>query len=401
MDTSKMLLFPEFSTDKIFDLFVKSEEIKKTSEDLYASMDQVIIRALIVETASQYDIGIVTDVYEIFGGYVNRSFGIYTDKNGEKKEYFVRLYKKGVTEKEIQFEHALISFVKENGLAMAAGIYRTRDGKSYLKKTVGAGEAAIDRYLAVYEFLPGEDKYTWIDNALNDEEYASAAEVLAIFHNASRNFDPSGLERIEPKIMELMPALIDKFKEYAGTDWNDKFTEYYLKNLDSILEEIDSIKIPAADLAKMPLNPIHCDFHPGNLKYEDNKAVGIFDFDWSKIDLRLFDLGLGLAYCCSSWKDEQDGTLLLDQSAVFLRAYQNKLKELGGLEPLNEVEKRHLPTLLAAGNMYLIFWALRDYYGNLGRLNVFEYLTYLQHQVKLMNWIRKNRETILEMAKTI
>lgn len=401
MDTSKMLEFNELNANKLFDLLVQSEEAKKVSENLFATMDQALIRSLIVEVVLQYDIGTVTDVYEIFGGYVNRSFGVYTVKNGEKREYFIRLYKKGVTEKEIQFEHSLIDFVKDNGLAMAAGIYRTREGQSFLKKTVGNGNNSEDRYFAIYEFLPGEDKYTWVDNALNDEEYASAAEVMAIFHNASRKFDPKGLERVEPKIMELIPTLKETFKGYADTDWNDKFTAYFHKNFDSIMDVIDRTKVPAEELAQMPLNPIHCDFHPGNLKYRNYEAVGIFDFDWSKIDLRLFDIGLGLVYCCSSWIDEQDGTLRLDQSAVFLKAYQDKLKELGGLAPLNDEEKRHLPTLLAAGNMYLVFWALRDYYSNLGQLNVYEYLTYLQHQIKLMNWIENHREDILAIANRI
>lgn len=401
MDTSKMLKFKELNADKLFDLLVQSEGVKRSSETLSVTIDQALVRSLIIEVLSQYDLGAVTEVYEIFGGYVNRSFGIYTDRNGEKGEYFVRMYKKGVSEKEIRFEHALLDFVKEDGMAMAAGIYRTKDGNSYLKKTIGRGENAEDRYFAVYEFLPGEDKYTWIENVLNDAEYASAAEVLAIFHNAARNFDPKGLERVELKIMELIPTLKDIFKGYADTDWNDKFTEYFHKNFDSIMEVIDRTKVPAGDYAQMPQNPIHCDFHPGNLKYRGNEAVGIFDFDWSKIDLRLFDIGLGLVYCCSSWVDEQDGTLKLDQCEVFLKAYQNKLKEVEELAPLNDTEKKYLPELLAAGNLYLVFWALRDYYSNLGQLNVYEYLTYLQHQVKLMNWIESNKDKIVAMANRI
>lgn len=398
MDTSKMQHFPKFNADELFNLLAVAEKNKTTSEELYAAIDQAAVRELITETMSQYDLGTVTEVYEIFGGYVNRSFGVYTDKTGE---YLVRLYKKGVTEKEIQFEHSLLEFIKKNGMAMSAGIFRTKDGMSFVKKRVGSGDNAMDRYLAVYEYLHGEDKYTWIENELNDEEYASSAEVMASFHNTSADFNPQGLERAEPKIMELMPTLTAKFKEYAETEWDDKFTQYFHKNLNAILEEIDKISISADDLSKMPMNPIHCDFHPGNLKYRDNKAVGIFDFDWSKIDLRLFDIGLGLVYCCSSWVGELDGTLGIHKCTVFLKAYQNKLKELGGLSPFNELEKQHLPTLLAAGNMYLIFWALRDYYGNLGQMNVFEYLTYLQHQVKLMRWIRNNWEQILEMAKAI
>lgn len=401
MDTSKMQHFPELDSDKIYQLYVKSEEMKKNAESYYSAMDQAFIRSLILEAMSNYDLGTVTDVYEIFGGYVNRSFGVYTEKDGLRKDYMVRLYKKGVTEKEIKFEHSLLDFCKKNGMSMVAGIYRTRDGKSFLRKILRSGGQEQERYLAVYEYLQGEDKYTWLENELSFEEFASSAEVLATFHNSSRDFDPQGLERAEPKIMELMPSLKDTFRGYAGTAWDDKFTQYFMRNFDAILEEIDLITIPAGDLVKLPNNPIHCDFHPGNMKYQDEKAIGIFDFDWSKIDLRIFDLGLGLAYCCSSWKDELDGTLGLDKSTVFLKAYQKKLIELGGLAPLNDLEKQYLPTLLAAGNMYLIFWALRDYYSNLGQMNVYEYLAYLQHQVKLMHWIRNNWDAVSEMCKTI
>jgi homoserine kinase type II len=396
-----MLQFKELNPDNLFDMLARSEELKKNSETILATMDQALIRSLITEVVSLYEIGTVIDVYEIFGGYVNRSFGVYTNHNGQTEEYFIRMYKKGVTDKEIQFEHSLIDFIKENGLQMAAGIHRSKEGKSYIKRRVGTGAGAEERYFAVYEYLQGEDKYTWINNIMNDKEYESAAQVLASFHNAARKFEPNGLERVEPKIIELIPTLKDTFKGYAETAWQDKFTEYFHKNLASILEVIDRTRIPAEEYAKMPMNPIHCDFHPGNMKYQNNVATGIFDFDWSKIDLRLFDIGLGLVYCCSCWVDELDGTLMLEQCKIFLQAYQNKLKELGELEPLNETEKKYLPTLLTAGNMYLVFWALRDYYSNLGDLNVYEYLNYLQHLVKLMNWIENHNAEIMAIANEL
>lgn len=98
--------------------------------------------------------------------------------------------------------------------------------------------------------------------------------------------------------------------------------------------------------------------------------------------------------------DELDGVLHLDRCEVFLQAYQKKLRELGGLPPLNETEKRYLPEMLNAGNIYLIFWCLRSYYADLS-LNVYEYLAYLQHQVKCMNWVEQHRQEILDMVEAI
>lgn len=347
----------------------------------------------IIEVFKSYELGTVTEVKEIFGGWVNRSFGVYAEKHGTKSQYLVRRYKEGVKEEGILFEHALIEFSIANGLELAASIKLTKDGKSLVQIN--------DLCFAVYDFLPGEDKYTWIDNQWNDAECASAAEVLAAFHNAARNFDSQGLARAEPRIMELLPTLPEIFAQYARTECpNNRFHDYYLKNFDKIIEVIKKTRIAPEDLGQMLINPIHGDFHAGNLKYADNQVVGIFDFDWAKLDLRLFDLGLGLVYCCSSWTEENFGGLSLAKMEVFLKAYQNKLQQSGGLAPLNETEKKYLPELLSAGNLYLLYWDLKAYYGDMS-LDVLEYLTYLQHQVKQMHWIEEYRPEILAIVQRI
>lgn len=400
MDISKMRHLEELSVDHTFNLFTQSEELKNIAANFFMAMETALIRTQIIDVLGSYDLGTVTSVYEIFGGYVNRSFGILTEKDGEKYEYFVRKYKYGITETEILFEHSMIDYSIAHGLDIAAGLLRTKDGSTFVKKVEGANEKTADSYFAVYQFLQGEDLYTWDNPTLNDEEYASAAEVLATFHNAARDFDPQGLERVEPKIMEFLPTLTEKFKALAQTEINTKFHNYYKSNLDSILEVIESSQIAEDVLEKMPFTPCHNDFHPGNLKYVDNKVVGIFDFDWSKIDRRLFDVTLALAYCCSSWQDEKDGMLLLDKCAIFLKSYQQKLVELKGLEPLNVVEIEYLPTMIAAANMYLINWDVTAYYAGTD-LNEYEYMAYLQHNVRLMKWIENHKAEIAEMANSI
>lgn len=400
MNTSKMRHLEELSVNQTFSMFAQSEELKKIAANFFESMESVLIRNQIVDALQDYDLGTVTAVYEIFGGYVNRSFGIYTEKDGKKYEYFVRKYKYGITETEIVFEHSMIDYSKEHGLDIAAGLIRTKDGSTFVKKNEGANGDSTDIYFAVYEFLKGDDLYTWDTPNLNDEEYASAAGVLATFHNAAKDFDPQGLERVEPKIMEFLPTLPEKYMALAKKDIDTKFHTYYKSKLASILNVIESSQIPDHVLEKMPYTPCHNDFHAGNLKYVDSKVVGIFDFDWSKIDRRLFDVTLALAYCCSSWQDEKDGVLLLDKCSIFLKAYQRKLVELGGLEPLNKVELEYLPMMIAAANIYLINWDVTAYYAGTN-LNEYEYIAYLQHNVRLMNWIEEHKAEIAEVAKSL
>jgi Putative homoserine kinase type II (protein kinase fold) len=400
MNTSKMKHLEELNVGQTFSLFTQSEELKKIAANFFESMEMTLIRSQIIDVLQSYDLGTVTDVYEIFGGYVNRSFGVLTEKNGIKNEYFVRKYKYGITENEILFEHSMIDYSIEHGLDIAADIIRAKDGTSFVKKTEGKDGMITDIYFAVYQYLSGDDLYTWDNPNLSDAEYSSAAEVMATFHNAARDFNPQGLERVEPKIMEFLPTLPEPYKAFAQKDLDTKFHQYYRSNLEGILEVIGTSQIPEEFLAKMPYTSCHNDFHPGNLKYVDGKVVGIFDFDWSKIDRRLFDVCLGLAYCCSSWQDEQDGVLRLDKCEIFLKSYQKKLKELKGLEPLNEVELEYLPTMVAAANIYLINWDVTAYYAGTN-LNEYEYMAYLQHNVRLMKWIENHKAEISKLAKSL
>jgi len=394
MDTSKMKLFEALTLEKNFTALSEVKEIREMANNIFDILETNLIRSQIVDVLADYDLGTVVDVYEIFGGYVNRSFGVYVEKDGQRNEYFIRKYKKAITEKEIRFEHSLINFAIANGLEIAAKVIPARNGETFVKKPEGDSY----NFFAVYEYLKGEDKYTWDAPYLNDEEFRSMGETLAMVHNSTRNFDPQGLQRVEPPILEFLPTLEAVYREYAKRDIKTKYHDYFLENLEEIFRVINLNVIPPEAEAKMPKNPCHCDYHPGNVKFLDNKAVGIFDFDWSKIDLRLFDVCFGLVYTCSDWSDMDDGTLRLDKCAIFLKGYQDKLRELGGLEPLNEVEIEYFPIMTAAANVYLINWCVADYY-NKPDLNVYEYLAYLQHNVRLMKWIEQHKADILAMVK--
>jgi homoserine kinase type II len=88
----------------------------------------------------------------------------------------------------------------------------------------------------------------------------------------------------------------------------------------------------------------------------------------------------------------------LDRAAAFLRAYQTALEHSGGLKPLDAVEIKYLPDMAAAGNIYVMEWALRDFYGR--EVDPVEYLGYLQHHICLMRWY-EDRANRLKLEKMI
>lgn len=153
MNISKMRHLEEQNINQTFALFTQSEELKTIAANFFESLETALIRHQIVEALKDYDLGAVIDVYEIFGGYGNRSFGIITEKDGVKQEYFVRKYKYGITEKEILFEHSMINYSIVHGLHIAAKLYSTKDGITFVKKTEGANGKTTDIYFAVYQFL--------------------------------------------------------------------------------------------------------------------------------------------------------------------------------------------------------------------------------------------------------
>jgi homoserine kinase type II len=90
MDTSQMLKLTELNTDQLFRLFAQSEKLMSIAEEFKSTMDLALARNQIADAFKFYDLGEVKEVYQIFGGYVNTSFGVYTEKDGKQHEYFVR-----------------------------------------------------------------------------------------------------------------------------------------------------------------------------------------------------------------------------------------------------------------------------------------------------------------------
>ena len=135
-----------------------------------------------------------------------------------------------------------------------------------------------------------------------------------------------------------------------------------MEHREDILNTVDGILISEPYLSKLPQLPIHCDYHQGNLKYQNSHVIGVFDFDWSKIDLRLFDLALALVYFSACWDGQAAGSLNLDKYKLFLQTYNVTCALTASPGPLSELEKQYLPSLLAAGNLFVLHWTIVDFY---------------------------------------
>ncbi|MDR2442308.1 MAG: phosphotransferase [Deltaproteobacteria bacterium] len=409
MDTSKMLHFPATNSAKANEHYIQSSKLYKLAKANYEAADGDFIRAQIKEVVEKnYDLGEVLEVYEIFGGYVNRSFGVICCKDGQNEDYFVRKYKAKFNSEanpdDILYEHNLINFCLENGLKEAARVHQSKNGTTMVS-LIDQDENGKDlkRYFAVYDYLAGEDKWTWVNNENSPTEFKNLGALQARFHLYGRDFKPGKLAKAEPKIEFLLPSFIDLFSSLAARDVPDSiFHKSFNSKLPSIIETIKKNFIPAEAYEKMPQTPIHSDLHAGNVKWVGENCTGIFDFDWSKIEVRLFDVAFALIYCCSSWRPETDGILRLDDCRYFLEGYNNQLRELKGLEPFNETEKKYFPMMMAAGCQYLINWCTTLYfYEDPTLVNDYEALYYLLHITRLMDWIEAHKSDLSKVVANI
>ena len=341
-----------------------------------------------------YDLGDLSNAEELLGGTVNRSFAVSAKRKGHCIKYFIRQYNPAIAENEIRFEHALISHIKKNGFDLAAGVIPSKTGATYIKQE-GALNGRIHMDLwAVYEFIEGECRYAWFDTNITREDMISAAEVLADLHQAGQDFHkPKGSDRRQPPIMEFLPTLRQVYAAYTSKAGKTRFDQRFRQYHDRILRAIDQALIPEHDCSKMPRLPIHCDFHQGNLKYEGSRVTGIFDFDWSKIDLRLFDLALALVYFCACWDGPVAGSLMLDKFELFLKIYNDRCASKPSPGSLTELEKTSLPSILAAANLFVLHWTIFDFY-RIENPDTDEYLVYLNHYLELMNWIETQKDRV-------
>lgn len=337
----------------------------------------------ISDILAHYDLGELVEFEQNLLGYNNTNFAIQLLKHGEKKPYFFRRYKTSIQPEEIIFEHAVIDHLLKQQVCQVARVHKTKSGESFFsRQPEDPSQLAV--YYAIFDFLEGEDRYTWIDPALSSAEIQDAAAVLAKFHHAVAGFDPPG-RRMEPDILALLPQITQNLQLVNTRSKGTQFDAYLVQNLESLLDGCSAMQTYCSqvDWSAAPRMVIHCDYHPGNLKFSGQQVVGLFDFDWSKIDLRCFDVGLAIWYLVH-WSAELDGILRLAESLQFLKTYQSTLARLPKLESLDAFELQHLPVMINLGNLFVLNWTVTDYYAI--DADPEEYLVYLQHSVRFNRW---------------
>jgi len=350
----------------------------------------------IMET--NYAIGRLTQVNQVLGGYCNKSYAVWLATRDHIQRYHLRLYNPKVIESEIVFEHTLLKHLRSNGFTLAAGIIPCTDGTTMVVTPPPENHQAKRSIWALFEFLEGEDKYSWCDTNLTDKELTSAADVLANLHHSGLGFEkPPGANRTQPQIMESM-STFEKTFDWAlvKTDY-PRYEQRFKDHINAIRKALKDLSSFEARFRGMPELPIHCDYHQGNLKFSDEKCIGVFDFDWAKIDYRLFDVALALVYFTSIWEKRAVG-MKAHSFSLFLRSYNKTCHRLPIIGTLTRQEMSHLTPMISLANLYILHWEAMDFL-NSPRSDDDEHYRFINHTIGLLNWIAENQAKLEQWVK--
>ena len=207
----------------------------------------------------RYDLGAFTDTYEIQGGTVNTSFMVKIAGSNDKAErYFLREYTPATVESEIRFEHALLRHLRSSGFELACVPIPGKDGATYFLHEASSPLLQANNFWALFDFLRGEDKYSWTYTDLTDQELASSAEIMARLHHHGADFiKPPDAERAQPPIMEFLPMLKENFAKFTETAPDCRCSQVFYKHTHRIHSILDTGIAAKADYLSLLKIPIH------------------------------------------------------------------------------------------------------------------------------------------------
>jgi homoserine kinase type II len=362
-------------------------------------LPDLLSRAEII-TRQHYALGEFLSVRELHGGYINRSFVVNVKTNDLECKYAIRRYNPSTSEDDVQFEHAVITHLRNNGFSLAAGVIPKKDGGTFVREQLHVEGREVNRFWAVFEFLRGVVRYTFVDTHLSEAELRDSAETLARLHQAGRDFSvAAGAGQARPKIMDFLPTFRQAYSEYARTAGKTRFDEWFLGHRDEILQRVDRAIIPDVALHGMPELPIHGDYHQGNLTYDGTRVAGVFDFDWTKIDIRLFDVAQALLYFCARWDGEEAGSLDLERVVLFLKSYNEVCKGAAFPGPLTAGEKAHMPLMLVGASLFVLHVVIQSFYDT-ENADVEDWLMAVNHYIRIMHWMEKEEDCIADGTRS-
>ena len=267
---------------------------------------------------ADYPLGAFGSLHPIAEGVENTNYRLET----EGARHVLTLFEARTNAASLPFCLGLTAHLAEQGFPAPRPV-RSRAGN-----WVGT---LNERPAAVIEWLSG----AWLRDPTT-AEVERAGAMLARLHLQSEGF---AVERVNPVGPVVWRALADRSAMAAvGED---------REILDGVEAALKRLGDPWAD--DLPRGPIHADYFPDNVLFDNGEVSGVIDFYFGCTDLLAYDLAIAL----SAWGFDGTGKAIPGAVQAFRRGYE-------AVRPLSHAEAAALPRLGEAAAIRFTLTRLHD-----------------------------------------
>jgi len=184
----------------------------------------------------------------------------------------------------VRFDHALFAHLRAHRLPAPEPVPDAA-GEGWVQ----LGDACYEllRYVEGEQHAPGDAR-----------ELAEAGRLLARVHRATADFAPP-VEKPWPRFHDPalgwqgLQALVAQARSPDADAAQVAVLERALELAGALAE-----RLPEGAYRALPEVVVHGDYHPANLKFRQERVVGLFDWDWASRQPRMVDLADGLLFFC-------------------------------------------------------------------------------------------------------
>ncbi|MFN8488408.1 MAG: phosphotransferase [Caldilineaceae bacterium] len=340
----------------------------------------------------QYAIGIFTEAVQVTEKLSsNVTYKVITTRQGVEKVYILRAYNPDSMLRQIRFEHALLVELQRRQFTLVPQVIAAKQGETYLQ--IRNAQSGQTHYIAVFSFLPGKNRELLSDYVWPAEELASAATVLAHFHQALVGWAGGDCHPpVITQIPEMMANVYQSMQAIQANGASSPFEQCLLEHSNYFKQLFEKFAVRSVEkqLDMLPATTIHGDYQAFNLLFQDGKVSGVLDFEYARRDLRAFELVYTLSLFCAPCSVARSGKIELETVKIFLEHYQQAWRPNAELGPLQKQELACFPEIWMAHTLREVSWITYDYFVN--RTDPTLYLIYLPHLVQVMQWMENHWE---------
>ncbi|NNG00109.1 MAG: phosphotransferase [Desulfobacteraceae bacterium] len=339
----------------------------------------------------------LTDVYgienvwlleKIDRGYVNQSYEVGGQRQGKKVHHCLRCYHPLSDRNNIRFEHDLLKELARRRFPFSPRLVRASGGTTISTIRFPMAGHVHTRCAALFEFIDGEDPYTWDNPPVDERVIAGCARVLALYHGTISGWE-SHVHQGSGGLLSLLHRLQDCLGSHADQagEGESVFDAFVHRHMGTIADALDGLvdRFSGVDIDSWPVLAVHGDFHAGNLRFRAGEVAGLLDYDWARMLPRTFDLGMALMYFCTRWGDHRSAALDTSRATRFLEAYQRSIEYADGIWPLGRDEHKFITDFIRIGHLMMIAWGIEDYFTS--RPDPEAYTAIVRRSFRAMAWL--------------